>query len=291
MHITIEKPIFIMGSGRSGTTIFYSLLSTHPDICWFSNYTDRFANNRIIPLLHRVVDFPFLGIKTKKNIMSPSGRKFSLKPVEAQRIYHEYCGFKHNTRMTSMDLRPEMEKKFKDIIYRHLILTKKKRFLTKQTANNQRIKLINKMFNDAYCVHIIRDGRAVAYSLLNVRWWNDTEIWWLGKKASEWQEKGREPIELCALHWKKDVEEIIKNKQLFKNRYIEINYEIFVNDVKGTMQRVIEFCKLNRSNNFLELLPKALTNMNYKWEKYLSGKEKDILNKTCQPLLGKLGYD
>jgi hypothetical protein len=280
-----------MGSGRSGTTIFYRLLSTHPEICWFSNYTDRFANYRLMPLLHRIIDLPFIEIKAKKNIMSFSGRRFNIRPVEAQKIYHEYCGFKHSSKMTERDLRPEMEKKFKNLISRHLILTGKKRFLNKQTANNQRIKLISKMFNDAYCIHIIRDGRAVSSSLLKVRWWHDTEIWWLGKKASGWEKKEREPIELCALHWKKDVEEILKNKNLFENRYMEIRYEAFVKDVRGLMQRIIDFCELSKSYKFMEMLPKTLTNMNYKWEKNLTEKEKVILNKTCQPLLNKLGYD
>jgi len=192
----IEKPIFIVGAGRSGTTIFYNLLSTHPEVCWFSNYTDRFLYCKTLPLLHRVLDLPYFGKVAKKNIMRKSGLKFNIRPTEASRIYHEYCRFKHNVKTTEKDFHPEIEDKFKETIRRHLILTGKKRFLSKQTANNQRIRLINEMFKDAYFIHMIRDGRAVSNSLLNVKWWNDFDIWWLGKKAPEWVIEGREAIEL-----------------------------------------------------------------------------------------------
>ena len=38
----INKPIFIVGSGRSGTTLLYEILSVHEKVTWFSNYTNKF---------------------------------------------------------------------------------------------------------------------------------------------------------------------------------------------------------------------------------------------------------
>ena len=37
----LRSPIFIIGCGRSGTTIVYDLLCEHPDLAWFSNYAQR----------------------------------------------------------------------------------------------------------------------------------------------------------------------------------------------------------------------------------------------------------
>jgi len=289
MSTAIKKPIFIVGSGRSGTTILYNLLSTHPQSCWLSNYSDRFPKFKLMPLLHRTLDLPFLGKMLKKNIIS--SQNFSLKPEEGGRIYRKYCGFKDSVKTTEQDWNSKIENKFKEVIERHLALSHKKRFLNKQTANNQRIRLINYMFKDAYYIHMIRDGRAVANSLFNVRWWYDTDIWWLGKKPSEWKEEGREDLELCGLHWKHDVEEIMKNKALFENRYIEIRYEEFVADVWGTMNRIIDFCELSKSKKFLDILPQTLPNMNYKWKKNLTKNQKEILDKTIKTYLKLLGYD
>jgi Sulfotransferase family len=287
--MVIKKPIFIVGSGRSGTTVFYNFLSTHPEVSWFSNYSDRFVNVNLMPFLHRIFDLTFVGTIAKKGIISK--RKLYIKPTEADNIYHDYCGFKHSIKTTENDLNVGVEKKFKDLIKRHLLLNSKERFLSKQTANNQRIRLIDKMFNDAYYIHVIRDGRAVANSLINVRWWNDIDVWWLGEKASEWEKKGRQPIELCGLHWKRDVEEILENKSLFEDRYIEVRYEEFILDVRGTMEKVTNFCGLSNSKYFSKMLPQTLPNMNYKWKDDLKEEQKTILDKTLKPFLVQLGYD
>ena len=289
--MSIYKPIFIVGSGRSGTTVFYNLFSTHPEVCWFSYLSNRFVSFKPMPLLHRLLDLPLIGTIVKRNIIAGSGRRFNIIPVEAENIYHEYCGFKHHVKTTEDDLDAELENKFKELITRHCNLTGKNRFVNKQTANTQRIRLISRMFRDAYFIHVIRDGRAVANSLYKVRWWNETEIWWLGKKVSEWNKEGREPIELCALHWEKDVKEILNNKRLFEDRYIEIKYEEFIADVRGTMNRISDFCELGRSEKFINMLPKTLTNMNYKWKEDLTEHQKLILNKTSKPLLNQLGYN
>ena len=288
--MVIDKPIFIVGSGRSGTSVFYNLLSLHPEICWFSNYSAKYFNIKPIPFFHRILDLPFVGTMARKGIIS--NNRFSIKPSEAGRIYHDYCEFKVSSKTTEDDLNLEAEKKFKDSIKRHLYLSGKKRFINKQTANNQRIRLIDKMFSDAYYIHIIRDGRAVANSMLNVSWWDDTDIWWLdGAKASEWEKKGKPAIELCGLHWKRDVEEILENKYLFEDRYLEIRYENFITDVRGTMEKVISFCELGKSDLFNEFLPQTLPNMNTKWKEYLTSEQKDILERTIGSFQNQLGYD
>jgi hypothetical protein len=39
-------PIFILGAGHSGTTILYKMLSMHPDVAWFSQFSQRDGNVR-----------------------------------------------------------------------------------------------------------------------------------------------------------------------------------------------------------------------------------------------------
>jgi hypothetical protein len=284
----IKKPIFIIGSGRSGTTVFYQFLSTHSELCWFSNYSDRFFKLQGLPLLHRLLNWPLVGSIGKKGIIAR--HRFFIKPSEAGRIYHDYCGFQHAIKSTEEDLDIETEKKFKDLIKRHLYWTGKRRFLNKQTANSQRIRLIAQMFRDAFFLHIIRDGRAVASSMLNVDWWNDTDIWWLGATPAEWARQGKPAIELCGLHWQRDVEEILKNRDLFENRYMEFRYEELVADVKGTMEKVIAFCELENEASFYDRLPRTLPDMNSKWKEALTNEQKKVLERTLSTLLKQLKY-
>lgn len=284
----VERPIFIIGSGRSGTTVLYNCLSVCPEVCWFSNLTARYPNLPKLAILHRVLEVPFIGSKMKQSIIRAS--RFTLRPSEGGNIYHSCCGFEHARKTTEDDLSEEMEGRFKKIIQEHLRLTGKSRFLNKQTANTQRIRLINRMFPDAYYVHIIRDGRAVANSLLHVGWWSDVDIWWLGHRPPWWKEMGREPIQLCALHWKRDVEEILQNKHLFEDRYVEIRYELLVRDTESVINIIADFCELDRREVFDKLLPETLPNMNYKWKQELTEHQKSVVRDCIGGFLIQLGY-
>lgn len=284
----IEKPIFILGSGRSGTTLLYNLLALHPEVCWFSNLTNRYPRIRFLPMLHRMLDASLIGTLMKRQVIN---RTFpSLRPAEGEYIYLNHCGFEQARKMTAHDLTERMESRFKRIVLDHLKFAGKKRFLSKRTSNTQRIEVINRMFSDAYYVHLIRDGRAVANSLMNVNWWNDVDIWWLGYKPAGWRERGKEPIELCARHWKQDVQEIQRNGNLFSDRYLEITYEELVNDTQGSLQRIAYFCELNESDEYERLLPKRLRNMNYKWKLQLTGTQKQILDATIGSFMKELNY-
>lgn len=284
-----EKPIFIVGSGRSGTTVFYNLLALHPDVSWFSNYSDRFLWFRPMPFFHRALDMPGIGRRMKQSIIA--NRKRSLLPSEAGRIYHDYCGFRYDIKTTEEDLTSLMVQRFNKKVALHQRLTGKERFLNKQTANNQRIRVIDHIYKDAFYIHMIRDGRAVANSLHNIKWWADTDIWWLGKKSREWEKEGREPIELCALQWQHDVEEVKNNQALFPDRYFEIKYENFASDVRGTMSKLLDFCELSPAKDYLELLPPTLPSQNFKWREDLTQKQQDVLLHTIRPFLDTLGYD
>src|SRR6266542_3077460 len=48
-------------------------------------------------------------------------------------------------------------------------------------------------FPRARFVNLIRDGRAVAYSLSRVDWWEDGVVWWYGQTPRRWREEGRDP--------------------------------------------------------------------------------------------------
>lgn len=284
----IKKPIFIIGAGRSGTSLLYSILALHPEVCWFSNLTDRYPKISILPLFHRVMFVPFLSNIMQYRIIK--AKRPSLKPSEAGTIYHSYLGFENTKKMTEDELTEDMERNLKKIIRNHLKFTGKQRFLNKQTANTQRIQVINKMFPDAYFIHIIRDGRAVANSCLNVSWWNEIVLWWFGDKPYKWQEMGKEPIELCGLHWKRDVEELLQNKYLFKNRYLEVKYEDLIRDPINNLNLILGFCELDNSSKLEQLLTENVKNMNHKWKTLLTASQKKILEKSIGNTLLRLGY-
>lgn len=288
----INNPIFIVASGRSGTTILYKLLSIHPDLCWFSKLSNKFPYFPQISFLHRILDFPIIGRLAKNNIISATNTfpKCPLMPVEGGTIYHKYIGLKPTGKSKKEDYDKEKENEFKQLIKNHLKMTRRDRFLSKQTSNTQRLEILNKMFPNAFIIHILRDGRAVSNSLLNVNWWQNTDIWWWKGTPQDWAQEGKPPIRLCALHWKHNVTEILKNKKLFEPNYLSIKYESLVENPPKILKKVINFCELSQSKEYLSIIPKKLPNMNFKWKKMLTDKQKSILMKTIGDELEKLGY-
>ena len=283
----IVKPIFIVGSGRSGTSLLYHMLAPHPELGWFSNLSSKFPHVSQLPLLHRVVDWPIIADLAKPKIARRD--KYVLKPSEAGKIYRDVCGFVSDKQLTEKDKTPEIERKFKQIVKDHLRYSGKPRFLSKQTANCQHVRLIADLFPDAYFVHLVRDGRAVANSLSRVWWWNEIDIWWLGDKPPGWAAIGKDPIALCALHWKTDVEQILDNQQLFGDRYIEIRYEDLVTNTREKICEVLEFCQLNPDGKYLDYLPQG-SDMNYKWRSQLTERQQKTIEQNAGELLSRLGY-
>jgi hypothetical protein len=192
--------------------------------------------------------------------------------------------------MTADELTAETERKFKAVVEAHLRATGKPRFMNKQTANVQRIGVIDRMFPDAFFVHILRDGRAVANSLLRVDWWQATDVWWLGGKPEKWEQMGGDPLELCALQWRRDVEEILLNKNQFANRYLEIKYEELVQDTRGVVDKAVRFCGLGEDAAFRATIPETLPNMNQKWREQLDKSQQLVLENTIGDFLMELGY-
>ena len=291
MERQIQKPIFILGSGRSGTTLLYNLLSVHPDLCWFSNITDAHASFPHLAFLHRVLDIPLFGHSVIKYIIGSTSEDRILFPSEGVNIYHSYAGFVRDRKTTFRDMRIEDAEKFKYSIAIHLMATGRHRFISKQNANTQRIGILRKMFPDAYFVHIIRDGRAVAYSLSQAYWWPDIRLWWLhGQKPSEVKKYKKHPIELCAVHWSHNIQEIQSYRSILGDRYIEVRYESLIRDVHTIMSQVLKQCELKLDSRYMNVLPRVLPDMNMKWRHDLSINDQHRLTKTVRPTLSALGY-
>jgi hypothetical protein len=181
--------------------------------------------------------------------------------------------------MTEDDYDEEMERRLRYVITMHLEAAAKNRFINKQTANTQRLRLINRMFPGAYYIHMIRDPRAVINSFLNVDFWNDMNVWWLGgKTVSELRKQGGKPIELAMEHWRRNLQEIMSNKDIL-DKYMEVGYEDFVKDPRLEVGRILTFCGLSFPERFKEFVPENLPNRNYKWHEDLNKEQISSIEK------------
>lgn len=290
----ISRPIFIVGGIRSGTTVLYNLMAVHQDVCWFSNHSNRHPGIEAWALVSRLLDFPIVGNRLRCAIASyrrdPSRLELRPFPHEGDAIYHAHCGFGGTRDGVETVMTTQMETRFTRSVEAHLRWTGKSRFLSKQTANNRRLGLIDQMFPDAMFVHMIRDGRAVANSTLRMPWWNDTHVWWLGKTVSQWEADGGEPIELAARYWDHTVKEIRRVGETVGKRYLEVRYENLIEDTRGTIAEIMSFCGLRGSAAVTRFAPESLPDMNTKWREQLTGPQQELVQKSVGALLSELGY-
>ena len=290
----IDRPIFILGNIRSGTTILYNLVAAHPELCWFTYKSDAKPSSNAGAASLRLLDAPLIGALQRRAIIANRPNRVTMHvlpwPAEGDRIYHEYCGFGKQADGLETSLTPEMETRLRTVIEVHLDTSGKKRFLSKQTANNRRLDILQRVFPDAIYVHLIRDGRAVASSMLREPWWPDTHVWWLGRKASQWAPEFRDAAELAAVYWQRTVEMVREFGTRAGNCYLEVRYEQLTRNPRAVVEQVLAHTRLARVPSYLHSLPASLPGSDSKWRSNLNQQQQAHVSEAIGGFLRELGY-
>jgi omega-hydroxy-beta-dihydromenaquinone-9 sulfotransferase len=121
-----------------------------------------------------------------------------------------------------------------------------------------RARFVNAIFPTAKFVHVVRDGRAVANSLLQVSWWRGFRgppEWSFGELradyADEWLASNRSFAMLAALEWKTLMDAFeVAEKEIAAERWLNVRYEDFVQDSRGTLARILEFADIPWTSDF-----------------------------------------
>lgn len=155
------------------------------------------------------------------------------------------------------------------------------------------------IFPDAKFIHLVRDGRAVANSLLNTRFWDGWRgppNWRLGDIPEEmrliWEESGRSFVVLAGIEWMILIDAVEKGKRSVPaGQFLEVKYEDLVSRPTEVMQKVVEFSELHWYEKFAAEIERfSLQNMNYKWKHDLTENQRMQLEKVLESHLQRLGY-
>ncbi len=164
--------------------------------------------------------------------------------------------------------------------------------VSKRIANNQRIPFLTAAFPNARFLHLIRDGRAVAYSLSRVDWWEDGVVWWYGDTPRRWRERGGDPWELVATHWLREFASIEEGlATVAPDRRLELRYEDLVVEPAGLLEQVAGFAGLPADPGWrAELERLQYPNKNEVWRDRLSPEARQRVEEIQQANLLRLGY-
>jgi hypothetical protein len=119
--------------------------------------------------------------------------------------------------------------------------------LEKSIANTTRMLFLQRYFQPAYFIHIVRNGYAVAEGIrrkANLEKWPNPEY------------NGSYPIELCARQWRRNLE-IVGDVKPDLNNYYELSYENLTAQPHEELQKIYQF---------LELKPPGEKKVDKKWE-------------------------
>jgi hypothetical protein len=286
----IEKPIFITGLGRSGTTLIHTMLSNHPHVAWLSLLCGKFPGR---PYLNRwlmsSIDVPILNIYLKRRFL----------PLENYAFWDSYfAGFSHPSRDLAASDVSECTRRTLRKAMGQLLTPKRHRLLIKITGL-PRISFLHAIFPDARFVHVLRDGRAVANSRLKAPFWKGWQGLniWGGQMPQhyrqEWEQHRRSFVGLAGIEWKTHMDQLEAVKGEFPNIDIcQVRYECFCANPIGELKRLADHCQLNWDRTF-EARAKTfhVKNENEKWKTDLTGEQCAILEEVLGPYLVKYGYE
>jgi hypothetical protein len=288
----ITKPIFIVGTGRCGSTAFHRLLALHPELMWLSGFAEQFPTR---PSWNRWA-VTAVGNPVVRKVFSKK-----IKPGENYGFWYRHAyGFAEPGRdLTQSDVTPRVRKQIRAVIGR-MLTAKRHRFLAKLTGWS-RLGFLNEIFEDAKFIHIVRDGRAVASSLLHIsdwqwRGWYGPYSWRYGPLSPEdqaaWEGSNRSFAVLAGLQWRIHTRAFeVARRTVDPARVLEVKYESFCQEQVETVQRVLEFAELSDSRAFQRQVKAAsIRDMTNRWRADLSAEQQVLLDDLLQEDLSRYGY-
>jgi hypothetical protein len=241
----VDRPVFLVGCGRSGTTLLYNIMCGHPDMGWFSNYTNRWCApplavlSRTYPLTRR---------------LNWTGRAIPA-PAEADAIWDWICSAHHRSLLPPLDaadVHAGEAERAAHAITSHLKWQRRPRFCNKNTTNTRRVRYLSAMFPSARFVHVIRDPRGSVASLLRVSWWPTMPVWFHdGATPLQLAQRGHRMEDLAAEVWQREVACALEHaSDLPQERYLEVRYEELMARPDQVVRRLLHFADLPWTSPF-----------------------------------------
>lgn len=283
-------PIVLFGTGRCGSTALHDVLSRHPRLAWLSRWNILFPGRPAVNRwFQRAIDLPGLGTWLHDTVT----------PTEPYPFHDRlHAGISESCRdLRASDISLPEAKRVRAAWEANLTRSRD-RLLIKFTGW-PRVGLVQRVLPDARFVHIVRDGRAVAYSILRVPFWQGwrgPEQWRYGALSptdqAAWDASGRSFALLAGIEWRILMDAAEEAKALVPaDRLLEIRYEDLCADSDAVIDEVLRFTGLERSPAFERAFARFdLRSRNDAWRSALDPADAAALTDLLEPTLARYGY-
>jgi hypothetical protein len=229
----VSRPVFILGCGRSGTTIFGTALSKHKSITYLNE-----------PRHLWFAAYPETDIWTARAAKR-----------QGQLV------------LTAEDANQQKSEKLRRLFRFETLVTNRPLLVEKLPINSFRLSFLHEIFPDARFIHIHRNAMEVARSIAT----QCESGLWFASHAYKWNELVRYAqargetstlpalcsnfFQMGLLEWRLSTEAIVKFlRDLREERYFEISYEQFIQDPVSVLEQVFAFLQIGHDSDAEEFV-------------------------------------
>jgi hypothetical protein len=222
----LDRPVFVVGCGRSGTTVLGEALGAHPDVAYLNEPRDLWS------------------LDPRANIWRPGPGAIVL---------------------SAGDLTGELATGLRSRLADCVRSSGRTRLAEKLPINSFRIGYLNALCPDAFFVHMIRDGRAVAASIAKIPAASN----WYGKRDAKWKRLmavadtehlgelakacGRNPYRRGLLEWRLAVTYSRRSlAALPRDRWVALRYEDFVRAPAASVSTMLDAVALRSTPEIVD---------------------------------------
>lgn len=291
------KLVFIIGTGRCGSTLLSEIFAKHIDSSFFSRFEEMHRG--------RLGKLGKWSSEMYRNEHSPvlSGYFKKFRPTEAYSLIRSRVSpiYVQPARdLNADDVTPWLKNRFREFFLEKYGACKKPVLLHKYTGWS-RLAFFAEIFPEAKFVHVVRDGRAVANSWLQMPWWTGyqgPEQWLWGplneSESQVWRAHNESFVALAGLCWLKLIASYEQSTQVLPSeQYLQIRYEDFIKSPHSISKKVLEHIELEWSEDFQKQLETFSINSSraQAYRQDLSDAQQEQLTTVISTGLTKYGYE
>ncbi|MGY3520283.1 sulfotransferase family protein [Micromonospora sp. PTRAS2] len=255
----------VVGTGRCGSTLVQELLSRHPGVGFVSGVDDKLSRLNLTgrlngPLYRRSAPRPagMTSLRHSRRLLEKG--RLRVAPSEAYHLLdrHVLAGFSRPCRdLTAEDLTPYLRRRLR-AFFDARIARQGCRLLLHHVTGWPRTGFLRAGYPELRVVNVVRDGRAVTNSWLQMGWWDGwrgPDNWFLGPLPAdlrrEWEEYDRSFPVLAALGWKMLMDSFAEARAAHPEaQWLDVRYEDLLADPRGEVARMLDFLDLDWSPTF-----------------------------------------
>lgn len=263
-----SRCVFVVGAPRSGTTWLHRMVAAHP---------------RVASIEGELTIFSRYLAPAKKSFDREYGHMVRGEWSQGLPLLFSPAEFDAGLREIVESIYSRVLARFPDATH----------LLDKHPDYCHHLQLIERLVPDARFIHIIRDGREVAVSMISAKRR-------LGYGAGE--------VEAASREWRSSVQDARVFGETIGSRYLEVRYEDLVKGTTSVLDRVYRHVGLEMSEEELARIAEehhisrkqvsrgdmTLNDLRSEpdaiWRSRLGLKERYIMNRIAGPLLMELGY-